>query len=220
MSGFETRHVETKVHGRYLVRPAAGRPPAGALVGFHGYGEDAGSILAELVRIPGAEAWQVAAVQALHPFYKRSGEVVASWMTRLDRELAIADNRAYVGRAVERILDEAGSAGPLVYAGFSQGVAMAYRAAAGAGRRCDGLIALGGDVPPELAELDLDGLPPVLLGRGRDDDWYSSDKLANDLELLAAKGVAVETVVFEGGHEWTDGFRNRCGGYLAARTGG
>jgi len=41
-------------------------------------------------------------VQGLHRFYRsRSEIVVASWMTKQDRELAIGDNIDYVRRAVE-----------------------------------------------------------------------------------------------------------------------
>ena len=41
------------------------------------------------------------AVQALHSFYvPKTGEVVASWMTKLNRDEAIADNLEYVRRVV------------------------------------------------------------------------------------------------------------------------
>ncbi len=39
--------------------------------------------------------------------------------------------------------------------------------------------------------------------------------MRRDLELLAAKGIEVEPVVFDGGHEWAATFVERCGGYLA-----
>jgi predicted esterase len=135
-------HVETSVHGRILHEP---RSPERLLVGFHGYGEGADAIFGELSKIPGVEAWSVAAVQALHPFYTRAGNVVANWMTSQDRELAIADNLAYVRAAF-------GSLPParrLVLLGFSQGATMASRAAAYAARP-DGLILLGGDLPPRF----------------------------------------------------------------------
>lgn len=215
MSDVEVHLLEASVHGRYLLRPAP-EPPVGVLVGFHGYGESAALHLEALLGIPGIERWTVAAVQGLHPFYTRVGDVVASWMTRLDREEAIADNIAYVGRAVAEILESAPEGLPLVYSGFSQGVAMAYRAAAGAGHRCQGLIALAGDVPPELAERDLDGFPRVLIGRGSGDGWYSEAKLTADVQLLRGKGVEVEFERFEGGHEWTPQFHHCCGELLAA----
>ena len=215
MSDVQVHLIEAAVHGRYLLRPAVGAP-AGVLVGFHGYGESAPTHLEVLLGIPGIERWTVAAIQGLHPFYTRTGDVVASWMTRLDRQQAIANNIAYVGRAVGRILQSAPGSVPLVYSGFSQGVAMAYRAAVGAGHRCRGLIALAGDVPPEVAERELDGFPRVLIGRGASDGWYSEEKLTRDVQLLRRKGVSVEFERFDGGHEWHPAFHLRCGELLAS----
>ncbi len=214
MSDIEVHLIETTVRGRYLLRPAAG-DPAGLLVGFHGYGETAALHLAALLEIPGVESWTVASIQGLHPFYTRSGDVVASWMTKLDREEAIADNIAYVRGAVDEIVSSAGIEGPRVYAGFSQGVAMAYRAAADAGEACSGLIAVAGDVPPELAERDLDGFPRVLIGRGAADGWYTEEKLTADVLQLRQKGVEVDFERFEGGHEWSPAFHRRCAELLA-----
>jgi predicted esterase len=213
----ETLHFETPVHGRVLLREARGPAEgAGLLLAFHGYGEAAEDILRQVVRIPGVGAWHVASAQALHPFYRRrTQEVVASWMTRQDRELAIADNVRYVNEVVgtlRRRLEA--SRAPLVYCGFSQGVAMAWRAAAMLDVPCTGLIVLGGDVPPGLHDLSLSGLPRVLLGRGRGEEAYSVEQLRRDLALLRRKGVAVDLCEFDGGHEWTEAFRARCGEYL------
>ncbi len=102
----------------------------------------------------------------------------------------------------------------LVYVGFSQGASMAYRAAAGAGHACDGLVALGGDMPPEIADDPSTKLPPVLVGRGEADDWFTREKLELDLGRLARLGVSVRRVVFPGGHEWTDAFRAAMGEFL------
>ncbi|HVT15533.1 MAG TPA: phospholipase [Thermoanaerobaculia bacterium] len=211
----EQRLIATLIHGRYLrVVPAR---PAGCplLVGFHGYGENADLHMAELRRIPGAASWTLCAVQALHPFYNRSGEVIASWMTRLDREEAIADNVLYVANVVAELERELAETSCLVYLGFSQGAAMAYRAAAGGGHACQGVIVLGGDLPPELAVRDLGGFPPVLLGRGSSEEWYDAAKMEHDVELLRAKGVDVRPFIFAGGHEWTDEFRAAAGRFLA-----
>src|SRR5689334_13796133 len=94
--------VATPTHGRVLVRDAT--PASPWLVGFHGYGQSADDLLIELERIPGAEQWNVASVQGLHRFYTRGDQkVVASWMTRQDREDAIADNIAYVDRVLESL---------------------------------------------------------------------------------------------------------------------
>ena len=99
--------------------------------------------------IPGAAAWTLVSVQGLHRFYRgRTEEVVASWMTREDREVAIADNIAYVDAALDAVPHDGSTR--IVFAGFSQGVAMAFRAALRGRRRAAGVIAIGGDVPPEL----------------------------------------------------------------------
>lgn len=200
------RTIETSTHGRFLLEE---RDPKRLLLGFHGYAETAEVHFEELQKIPGSEGWSVAAVQALHPFYTRTGSVVASWMTSLDRELAIADNLAYV-RKVAASLPRPET---LVITGFSQGAAMAARAAAFGGLAPAGLILLGGDIPPEIVSDPDVQLPPVLLGRGSRDDWYTGEKFKKDLSFLETK-ARVTVCVFDGGHEWTDVFREAAGDFL------
>lgn len=222
-----TGTIETTVHGRYLYED---RGPERLLAGFHGYAELAEASLAEMEKLPGIERWSVVAIQALHPFYTRSGQVVSSWMTSLDREHAIADNVAYAGR----VLDALPAPEHLVYLGFSQGAAMAARAAAYSGgaagssppedgrwakaHRSTGLIILGGDIPPEIKSDDGVRLPPVLLARGVTDDWYTEAKFKDDLKYLEAT-TRVTPLVFEGGHEWTDEFREAAGNFLRGVAG-
>lgn len=208
--------IAATTHGRYLVAPADGPGPAPLLVGFHGYGEHAGRQLAELDRIPGSGHWTRVAVQALHRHYSASRRhVVGSWMTREDRELAIADNIAYVRGVVDAVRGAYETTGAPVYCGFSQGVAMAYRAALRAGHACRGVIALAGDIPPELQARPEPCWPPVLIGRGRLDDWYTGEKMDADLAFLERVGAPVTPCVFDGGHEWTDDFRAEAGRFLA-----
>ena len=213
---YEEAGIATITHGRYLVdggRSAAGAP---LLVGFHGYGENAERHLEKLQRIPRVAEWLVCAVGALHPFYNtKTGEVIDSWMTRRGREQAIDDNLAYVARVVAEVRRRHETSSRLVFAGFSQGAAMAYRAAALGGFRCDGLIVLAGDVPPDVAEARRQ-LPPTLLGRGTEDAWYTEDKMAADLEILGGLAARVETCLFEGGHDWTSDFFHQAGEFLAA----
>jgi predicted esterase len=212
----ETFQIPAVVQGHYVVEsPDTSPGPLPLLVGFHGYAETAERHLAALRRIPGIDRWRRCAVQALHPFYRgKTGDVVASWMTRLGREQAIEDNIRYVRDVVARVVSGFPTREPLVYVGYSQGTAMAYRAAARAGHRSRALLALGGDVPPELADRDLAGFPRVLIGRGAGDPWYSEEKLAADVQLLERKGVAVEVCRFDGGHEWSDVFSRAAGEVL------
>lgn len=192
------------MHGRYLVRPPSGPGPWPLLVGFHGYRENAAAHMANLERIPGVDRWLIVAVQALHRFYTKGGDVVASWMTKEDRELAIADNVAYIGGVLDAVRTEFSTTRVLVFAGFSQGTAMAFRAAAH--YRADGVIVVGADVPPDVASGTSVPLPPVVYGIGRHDTLYTNEFHAKDQAALQRLGVAVESVAFDGGHEMTPEF--------------
>lgn len=219
------RNVPVTTHGRYLVRPPASHvqtsratgaaaEPVPLLVAFHGYSQRAEHMLEELEQLPSLADWLIVAVQGLHRFYDtRHKAIVASWMTSEDRELAIADNMAYTSAVVDAIKQE-WSVSHLVYAGFSQGVAMAYRAAALGPHAADGLVALAGDLPPEIREETSTRLPSLLLGRGRADEWYTEEKLTADRARLDAYGVQHQIVVFEGGHKWTPTFREAVDGFV------
>jgi len=204
MTDIQTRTIPATVHGRYLVRDG---PPERLLIGFHGYGETAEAHMAELRQIPGIDRWTAVAVQALHPFYiGRTGKIGASWMTSLDRVLAIDDNGVYVHSVVTQFPARQ----QIVFLGFSQGAAMAYRAAALTDATA--VITLGGDVPPEIVELGIK-LPPLLIGRGIRDDFYTDEKFQQDLRFLR-QIHAVSTCVFDGAHEWTAEFREAAGEFL------
>lgn len=187
------------------------------LVGFHGYAETAEIMMDNLRAVTRggdtAEPWCLVSVQALHRFYTRQQEVVANWMTRQDRELEIAANRDYVWSVVRAVQREYAIGRTIVFAGFSQGVAMAYRAASSG--ECAGLVVLAGDVPPDVAGA-APRLPPVLLGRGTSDEWYSAQKAAADVALLRGAGVTLEECVFDGGHVWDDRFSTAARRFLAS----
>jgi predicted esterase len=208
------RTLETPIHGRYLVSPG-GEPRGPVLVGFHGYAETAEEELRRLRAIPGSDRWSVVSVQGLHQFYRRrTDEVVASWMTRQNRELAIEDNIAFVGRVIRHISENFSLGSILVMTGFSQGAAMAYRAAATVDGVVAGVIACGGDVPPEIAAGELARVKAVLIGRGARDEWYTAEKMAVDEGRLRAAAVSLETMIFDAAHEWTVEFDQACSRFL------
>ena len=154
-------------------------------------------------------------IQGLHRFYRgRSTDVVASWMTRQDRELAIADNTIYAAKVIDAVAKEYSCAKNLILSGFSQGVAMAFRTAAGLGRAVDGIVALGGDVPPELDASGLSHIRKALLGRGNTDEWYTAEKLAADERRHREAGVHVEAFSFNAAHEWTPEFSRAATRFL------
>ncbi len=205
--------VAATVHGRTLVLPARSGHARRWLIGFHGQGHNA-AIMLDLMRpVPRGVDWLVASVQALHPFYTRSGEVVAGWMTRQDREHAIADNVAYVDGVLDALEREHGTPEAIVFAGFSQGVAMAYRAAVLGRRRGRAILAVAGDLPPELRAPR--EWPPVRIAVGTGEQWYTPERMEEDVAFLRAAGADVRAITFAGGHEWTAEVTRLAGELLA-----
>jgi predicted esterase len=210
--------IETSTHGRVLLRESVATS-VGLLVGFHGYAETAGIQMERLAAIPGADAWTLLSVQGLHRFYRgRSEDVVASWMTREDRETAIADNIRYVDAAIAAVRPTRSAVGNdrIVYAGFSQGVAMAFRSATRGRWSSAGVIAIGGDIPPELAADPASRFPPVLLARGIRDEWYTRARFDADVESLRSRTADVRPIVFDGAHEWALDASSAAGAFLSA----
>ena len=206
-------NVATSTHGRVLIEDPAGSFSGLMLVGCHGYGQAADTMLEELRKIPGSEAWRLVSVQALHRFYTRGDQsVVANWMTRQDRDAAIADNIQYVDRAIEAATSDDVRA--IVLLGFSQGASMAVRAAVCGSHRVAGLIMMGGDIPSDVREATSRPFPQTLIGVGSRDQWYSGERAEADLKLLADRGVRHEVVRFEGGHEFTQEFREAASAWI------
>jgi predicted esterase len=210
--------VPTRTHGRVLVEAPPTAGPWPTLLGFHGYAENAAIHMEILRRLDPAGRWLKVSAQGLHRFYSREEAVVASWMTREDREAALADNVAYAAAVRAMAVAEGGGA-PLVLVGFSQGVAQAYRAASAAGTAAHGVLVLAGDVPPDVAPR-AGTLPPILLGRGRRDAWYTATTCAADRDLLRAAGAQVTVVEFDGGHDWDERFVEAARAWLDRRLAG
>jgi predicted esterase len=166
-----------------------------------------------------AHDWLLVAIQGLSRFYqRRTDHVIASWMTRQDRELAIDDNALYVLSVVDAVYREWRCAPLLVFSGFSQGVAMAFRAAARSDRAVRGVIAVGGDVPPEIDRDSLARIRSAALCRGIRDEWYTAEKFAADRARLDAAGVSVRPLEFDGGHEWSAEVNRAAAAFLNEGT--
>jgi predicted esterase len=214
MTRVDTHVIPTMTHGRVLVRDARAAARRGLLVGFHGYMENARIQMERLEAIPGSSSWTLVSIQGLHRFYRgRTDEVIASWMTREDRDEAIADNLAYVSTALEQVPHD--QLTRVVYAGFSQGVAMAFRAGLRGSVRTAAVVAVGGDVPPELMEDASLRFPPVLLARGARDQWLTESRFDQDAAALIARGVALKRLPYDGAHDWNAEVSTAIGEFLS-----
>ena len=95
-------------------------------------------------------------------------------------------------------------------------VATAFRAAAASPRRLDGVIAVGGDVPPEIGAAALGRVSRALVCRGSRDEWYTTGKFDADIGRLRAAGAGVTPLAFDGGHEWPDAVNQAAAAFLDA----
>ena len=119
-----------------------------------------------------------------------TNEVVASWMTRQDRELAIADNLAYVAgghrRGGARMPGRAASGACRLLAGRGDDVPRRGRVAS---RPVDGVIAVGGDVPPELDAAALARVRSALSAAAHATSGIRQTIFERDVERLREAGV-------------------------------
>jgi len=207
-------HLETTVSGRYLVEAPDGDGSFPLLAGFHGYGQTAEDELALLRKIPGAERFVITSIEALHPFINPKGQLGASWMTRRNRELRIAENVRYVDAVIERVMNEIAFDGRLVLHGFSQGAGMACRAAVLGRHEVSAVMLLGGDIPPELD--DLKRMRAVHLARGEQDHFYRQKQFDSDVTRLQEAGIEPVVSLHDGGHTPTDEYFEAAGQFLAA----
>lgn len=211
------RTIATQTHGRYLLEVAPGHPTRPLLVGFHGYGEQASIQMDRLRALNASGRFDLVSIQGLHRFYARGGDATAaSWMIREDRELLIQDNIAYVDAVIAAVAVECGALTAVVFAGFSQGASMAYRAATLCSVGSWGVLAVGGDVPPELSDAQLARVPRVLIGAGSRDQWFTPERCASDASRLRGAGAHVEIAELDAGHQWTPELSARASSWLAA----
>jgi predicted esterase len=188
--------IPVQTHGHYLLDDSLADSSL-LIIGFHGYAESAAIQMQRLqvARIPGA---RLCSIQGLHCFY-RGKQIAASWMTSHQREQCIDDNVHYIDEVIDAISKNHQHT-QLVFVGFSQGAAMAYRAACHGRHPCHGIFINGGDIPPDVAPL-LSRLPRLCIVRGEDDTAYDAMQLDSDVQRLGQQPHQVHTLA--GGHTWT-----------------
>ncbi len=211
-TAFQVHHVQTHVFGRYVVQTPVEDGPFPLFVGFHGYGEDAETHLMMMQQIPGIHHWLCCAVQALHPFYPRPGKHGASWLTSQDRALRIQENVRYVDGVIAQLKQAFPVNAALVLHGFSQGAAMACRAALLGEHPPCGVLLLGGDIPPELG--DLERMQRVFIARGHQDRLYSLEQWNHDVFRLKQAQLNPVLCTFHGGHGGSGEYFHAAGEFL------
>jgi dienelactone hydrolase len=96
---------------------------------------------------------------------------------------------------------------------------MAFRAAVRGDAASAGVISVGSDVPPELLADPAARFPRVLFATGERDPWFTRDKHDAGVAAMQARGVDLQPLVYDSGHEWTAAVGAAAGLWLDAVAG-
>ena len=187
----------------YSVQVPEQRGPHPLLIVLHGFGQVAGQFI-KVFEPLARKGILVAAPQGAHQLYTNLKErrVGFSWLTKYERDQSVSDFVAYMEQFYKLLEETCEVDSQRVFMlGFSQGVSMAYRTWAHSSLPVRGVIACGGDLPPDIVE-QLEGLPliQILLVHGRQDKEVSPEKAQEALKHLRARGLKPELFDFEEGH--------------------
>jgi predicted esterase len=206
-AGAAEHHLEVTRTARYWT---LGDPSEAREVWFvlHGYKQLAKRFLRRFEAIA-SDGRLIVAPEALSRFYTspepgRHGPasvVGASWMTREDRVVEIADYVAYLDRLAATVLE---APVPVTVLGFSQGVATATRWVTQGDVSTDRLLLWAGFIPHDLdveRAASVFARTDLVLVRGDEDPGLTPDLAQSEREVLEGAGIPYRTVTYSGGHE-------------------
>ena len=133
------------------------------------------------------------------------GKVVASWMTKEERQSDISDYIAYLDAVFTQVVSE--DVVRIRLLGFSQGTATACRWALLGKAKFDDLILWSGAFPDDVDYINNTALFNSLnikLLVGDKDPFFSMQQVEEHKEAIVSQGVEVELIQFEGEHKIYD----------------
>jgi predicted esterase len=166
---------------------------------LHGYGMSAGRFLNDFENLsePGM---MIVAPEGLSRYYRKghSGDVVASWMTRDDREHEISDYVVYLDEVYQRVM--ANLSAKSIVLGFSQGASTASRWVVMGKSLHDGLIVWAGEFPPEFNQ-GIDNKTIIWNVAGDQDEFIDLEKHRQQSARMMNLNFKVHELVFRGNHK-------------------
>jgi predicted esterase len=170
----------------------------------HGYGQLANYFIRNF-EVLEAKHTLIVAPEGLHRFYweKFSGRVVASWMTKEDREDDILDYVNYLDLVYAEVLASLKNKKVrIIVLGFSQGTATVCRWIATKKSPVDQLILWAGSLPADV-HLEVEAVKnfKIYLVAGNADEFIKEEQIKEYEQLLIEKKLPVEIIRFQGRHE-------------------
>jgi predicted esterase len=172
----------------------------------HGYGELAFYFSKKFEALKNDKTL-IVAPEALNRFYRNgfTGKVGASWMTSEERSTEISDYINYLNAVYSEILSALKNKKVKInILGFSQASATVCRWVANGMVNPDNLIIWAGFFPHDTdyentRNLFIKANAQIVIGKN--DEFYTSEKIQEHMDLLKEKGVQCKLTLFEGGHE-------------------
>ena len=173
------------------------------IIACHGYAQ-LGKYFIRKFDCISSEERCVVAPEALSKFYWNgmNGRVVASWMTKEDRESEIEDYISYLNQ-IYKMIKDLNPEVKIIAFGFSQGSSTISRWIAQDNPEviCDRLILWSGSFPMDVIERDIFKTIPFDYLFGNQDQYYSKEKVVELEEALNSHGINPNFTEFDGEHK-------------------
>ena len=132
------------------------------------------------------------------------GRVGANWMTKHERETAIANNHRFLDKLIETVLENYAQKPVVNVLGFSQGAATATRWASRWPGKIDRLVLWAGGFAEDMRVDEAKGAfadTELILALGDRDELISADSIQRQEALISQLGKGIQRHSYPGGHE-------------------
>ena len=172
---------------------------------LHGYGQLAEYFLLKFQPYDSADRVFIAPEGTNYNYLNGfSGRVGANWMTRYEREVAIANNHVFLDKLMQKYLSGFASLPKVKVLGFSQGAATATRWASQWTGKVDQLVLWAGGFAEDM-ELDLArekfADTRIQVAIGDQDEFVTDEAVLLQKKMLDKLGKTAEKLSFSGGHQ-------------------
>lgn len=205
MEQAEVSFVEVRRTARYFKLNSVQKMTKNIWVVFHGYGQLSQYFIKHFQDLDPAENF-VIAPEGLSKFYVEglTGRVGASWMTKQDRELEIADQSNYINAVLKDCgVDVQNMEQRLIVLGFSQGTSTAVRWLANNNIRPSELILWAGSFPHDIDTSEHEKLFKDLsmhFAYGNEDQFLEHINVEERVSEFEKMGMSLKVWPFEGKH--------------------
>lgn len=195
--------IETKKTARIYFSGDINNQTNEVIIACHGYAQLSQYFIKKFEGITSKNR-VVVAPEGLSKFYWKGmkGRVVASWMTKEDRENEIKDYIYYLNQVYEMIKAKNNNSKITAF-GFSQGSSTITRWLAQKNYKidCERIILWSGSFPMDVVNAPVFKTIPFTYLFGNEDEYYSKERVLELKSTLNNHGINPDFKEFEGGHK-------------------